>query len=152
MLNLALVRQIRLDADSICIRAEQYAAAEKAAERLCAMPKESRRRDAITAKLELEQNPAAAERLMSILRERDEYALCERIEERLSLCASGRAAGSGGQAPFAGQERCFSLCAAHRERHSVAEIFAGDRPRRVLWKIQRTGKHIEAGYNIPRNG
>lgn len=32
MLNLALVRQIRLDADSICIRAEQYAAAEAAAE------------------------------------------------------------------------------------------------------------------------
>ena len=82
MLNLALVRQIRLDADSICIRAEQYAAAEAAAEKLCAMPKGSRRRDAITAKLELEQNPAAAERLMTILRERDEYALCERIEER----------------------------------------------------------------------
>ena len=115
MLNLALVRQLRLDADSICIRAEQYAAAEAAAEKLCAMPKGSRRRDAITAKLELEQNPAAAERLMTILRERDEYALCERIEERLSL---------GGSAAdrLLSRDRNVALASARRIGTAIASL------------------------------
>lgn len=115
MLNLALVRQLRLDADSICIRAEQYAAAEAAAEKLCAMPKGSRRRDAITAKLELEQNPAAAERLMTILRERDEYALCERIEERLSL--SGSAADR-----LLSRDRNVAVACARRIGNAIASL------------------------------
>lgn len=115
MLNLALVRQLRLDADSICIRAEQYAAAEAAAEKLCAMPKGSRRRDAITAKLELEQNPAAAERLMTILRERDEYALCERIEERLSL-------GGSAAARLLSRDRNVALACARRIGNAIASL------------------------------
>ncbi len=115
MLNTALVRQLRLDAEGICSRAEQYAAAENAAERLCAMPKESRRREALIAKLELEHNPAMAERLMTILRERDEYALCERIEKRLAFCGSSAEV-------LLSRDRSVAVACARRIANAVASL------------------------------
>ena len=64
MLKLALIRLIRLEGEDMCERAEQYAMAEDAANRLCCMPRGSQRIKALIEKLDISSRPAMAERLI----------------------------------------------------------------------------------------
>ena len=87
MLRMALVRLIRLDGEETLARAEQYAEARDAAAYLCALPlpRALKRLDAAIERLNLRDRPAFAERLMSLLHERDEYAVTARVREKLAF-------------------------------------------------------------------
>lgn len=115
ILNIAIVRLITLDAQSILERARQYAAAEQAAQRLCSMPKQSPRRAAFTARLELADSPALAERLLTLLREKDEYALCQKISEQLALRGSDCE-------KLLTMDRSALLCCAERMANAIGSL------------------------------
>ena len=85
MLKLALIRLIRLEGEDMCERAEQYAMAEDAANRLCCMPRGSQRIKALIEKLDISSRPAMAERLMTLLLERDSYELIQSISQSISF-------------------------------------------------------------------
>lgn len=85
MLRLALVRLVRLDGEETLARAEQYRGARDAAEALSAMPRTGKRLDTAIEKLELRDRPACAERLQTLLHERDEYAITTRVRELLAF-------------------------------------------------------------------
>ncbi|MBQ9833453.1 MAG: hypothetical protein IJO48_06970, partial [Clostridia bacterium] len=85
MLKTALIKLLKLESDECIDTMRSIQRADAAAENLIKLRDDMNRQHALLSKLELEKNPALLDRLMTLLADKNEYLLLERLHSNLEV-------------------------------------------------------------------